>query len=161
MIAHGIIFGTFLAIAAAADVTQRRVPNMIVAPLAAAGVGAQWARGGAIGAGDGLLAGAVVLALLALPWARGIIGAGDVKLAAAAAIWLGLGLVVPFLLYAGAAGLPVALAVGVAGRVHSWRLARAARGGGGHVGGNEVTHATVPVAVAVAIGALAALWGKP
>lgn len=149
------ILGALLAVAAAADVGQRRVPNLVVAPLAAAGLGAQWASGGAGAAGSGLVAGVVVLAVLLLPWAKGLVGAGDVKLAAAAATWLGIGSVVPFLLFAGAAGVPVALAARVSHRLTLRRLAREGLADG------AVPRETVPVAVAVALGALAVLWVRP
>jgi prepilin peptidase CpaA len=155
MTAHLPILGTLLAVAAAADVGQRRVPNLVVAPLAAAGLGAQWASGGLAAGASGLLAGVVVLALLALPWARGIVGGGDVKLAAAAATWLGIASVLPFLLYAGAAGVPVALAARASHRLALWRVARE---GGVAV---AVPRETVPLAVAVALGALVVAWGRP
>jgi prepilin peptidase CpaA len=156
MTAYLPILGTLLAIAAAADVGQRRVPNLVVAPLAAAGIGAQWASGGLPAAGSGVAAGILVIVVLALPWARGMVGAGDVKLGAAAATWLGVGWVLPFLLYAGAAGVPVALAARLSHRLTLWRLARA--------GGAEavaVPRETVPVAVAVAVAALVVAWGRP
>jgi prepilin peptidase CpaA len=161
MSVHILIFGTLLGVAAAADVAQRRVPNLVVAPLAAAGLAAQWAGGGFAAAGDGVLAGAAVLATLAVPWARGWVGGGDVKLAGAAATWLGIGAVVPFLLFAGAAGIPVALAARVSHRLELWRVAKRAIAGGPPVDGVAVPRETAPVAVAVALGALAAFWGRP
>ncbi len=158
MTAHLPILCLFLAIAAAADIAQRRVPNVVVAPLAAAGIAAQWASGGAGSAGNGVLAGSAVIAILVIPWARGAIGGGDVKLAASVAIWLGLGSLLPFLLYAGAAGVPVALTARLAHRLELRRLARTVSTAGEAV---LPPQETVPVAVAVALGALAALWGKP
>jgi prepilin peptidase CpaA len=157
---HLVILGTFLAVAAAFDVAQRRVPNLVVAPLAAAGLAARWLLEGPAAAGDGLLAGIAVLAVLAYPWARRYLGAGDVKLAAAAAIWLGLGSVAPFLLYAGAAGIPVALAAKLS---HRLALAQVARAPGGAPPGDAplVSPGTAPVAVAIALGALAVLWVRP
>jgi prepilin peptidase CpaA len=154
------ILGTLLAVAAAIDLAKRRVPNLVVAPLAATGLATRWAVGGPAAAGDGLLAGIAVLAVLAYPWTRRYLGAGDVKLAAATAIWLGLGSVVWFLLYAGAAGIPVALASKLAHRVALARLARAP--GGAPVDADlAAAPGTAPVAVAIALGALAVLWGRP
>jgi prepilin peptidase CpaA len=161
MTAHLLILGTLLAIAAASDVAQRRVPNLLVAPLAVAGLAAQWSSGGVLGAGNGLLAGGVVLVVLGIAWANGALGGGDVKLAAATATWLGLGSVVPFLLYAGAAGVPVALVTRLSYRFETWRLARVVGPGGALVAPLEGSRETAPVAVAVALGALAVLWGKP
>jgi Flp pilus assembly protein protease CpaA len=151
------ILGTLLAIAAASDVSQRRIPNAIVAPLAAAGLAAQWAGGGAGAAGSGLLAGCIVLGVLVLPWARGLLGAGDVKLAAATATWLGAGAVVPFLLYSAVAAVPVALAARLAHR-HAVRRFASQPGAAGIV---ALPRESVPVAVAVAIAALAVAWGRP
>jgi prepilin peptidase CpaA len=158
MASHLSILGFFLAVAAAADVAQRRVPNLVVAPLAAAGLAAQWASGGVSAAGDGLLAGVAVLLILWLPWARGLLGGGDLKLAAATATWLGLGSVLPFLLFAGAAGLPVAIAAKLSQRLAPSRLAGAGAAEGGAV---AVRRETAPVAVAVALGALAVVWVRP
>lgn len=159
MTASLVILGTLLAVAAAFDVAQRRVPNLVVAPLAAAGLAARWAADGPAAAGDGLLAGIAVVAALAYPWARRMLGAGDVKLAAATAIWLGLGSVLTFLLYAGAAGIPVALAVKLSHRVQLARLPRAADGAAGVA--VPAARETAPVAVAIALAALAVLWVKP
>ncbi len=159
MTAHLVILGAFLAVAAAVDVAQRRVPNLVVAPLAAAGLAARWTVEGAGGVGDGLLAGIAVLAALAYPWARGFLGAGDVKLAAATATWLGLGSVVPFLLYAGAAGIPVALAVKLRRRVDLGRAPVPAGAPGGVA--VAASRETAPVAVAIALGALAVRWRTP
>lgn len=47
--------------------------------------------------GSGLAAGVVVLALGLIPFAFGVMGAGDVKLASACAVWFGLGEIMPFL----------------------------------------------------------------
>jgi Flp pilus assembly protein protease CpaA len=154
------ILGLFLAVAAAADVAQRRVPNLVVAPLAAAGVAAQWVAGGALASVDGLLAACAVTVVLGVAWAKGAIGAGDVKLAAAVAIWLGAGSVVPFLLFTGVAGVPVALAARLSHRVELWRVTRRAIAGGPSAS-IAVQRETAPVAVAVALGALAVLWGRP
>lgn len=150
------ILSLFLAVAAASDVAQRRIPNLVVAPLAVAGIAAQWVTGGAAAAASGLLAGCAVLVILGVFWARGALGGGDVKLAASAAVWLGLGSLVPFLLYSGAAGVPVALAAKLAHRLEC----RATATGTGALAA-PAPRATAPVAVAVAIGALAAAWVKP
>ncbi|MBP0656315.1 prepilin peptidase, partial [Mycobacterium tuberculosis] len=47
--------------------------------------------------GSGVAAGFTVLALGLIPFALNVMGAGDVKLAAAAALWLGFPLMLPFL----------------------------------------------------------------
>ncbi len=145
-----------LAAAAAWDVGQRRIPNALVALLAAAGLVTQLEAGGVRGAGRGLLAAAIVLAVLALAWVRGKLGAGDVKLAAAAALWVGPERVVEFLLLAGVAGLPVAVAARVAHRLRQRRLLARISTGGAMLDEVVRSRETVPMAVAIAIGALVA-----
>jgi prepilin peptidase CpaA len=161
--AHLTILGAFLAVAAAADVVWRRIPNALVAPLAVAGVAAQWISAGPFSAGRGVLAGLAVVAVFLFPWSRGMIGGGDVKLAAAVAVWLGPERLVPFLLYAGAAALPVALATRLSHRLALRRIARSGAGAAGGVAGDLAVPAeTVPLAVAIGLGALAALrWSLP
>jgi prepilin peptidase CpaA len=88
----GAIYTALLAIAAIADFRVHRIPNRVVAPLAAGGLAyAVMSRSMAAGVGFAA-AGAVVGLLVWLPfhllrW----IGAGDVKLMAAVGAWLGAG----------------------------------------------------------------------
>lgn len=152
---HQAVLGALLAVAAAADVAQRRIPNALVALLAAAGLAAQWAAGGPKAAALGGLAGAGVLLLLFVPWATGKLGGGDAKLACAAAVWVGPAHLVDFLIFTALAGAPVALAS---------RLARrAALALGGRqaapilLAQTAAGPETVPYAVAIALGAVAAL----
>lgn len=159
---HVILLQGGLAMAAASDVAQRRVPNPVVAFVAAAGLAAQWAAGGPAALGAGALTGAFTLLLLMLPWAAGGLGGGDVKLAAATAIWLGPSRVVAFLLFTAVAGGPVALAARAVHRHHLRRAVHLATSSGIplHVAGPP--RETVPMAVAIAVGALTALhWGMP
>jgi len=86
----GLVFSTILVIAAIGDLRTRRIPNRLVAVLALAGIVYSVARAplipGLTQAGGGLLAGlACWLPFYALGW----LGAGDVKLYAAAGAWLG------------------------------------------------------------------------
>ena len=108
--AHLGLLGTLLAVAVAADVAQRRIPNVVVAPIAMAGLAAQWAIGGPSAAGLSALGALGVLVLLILPWMSGKLGGGDVKLIAATAIWIGPSGLLPFLAFTAVAGAPVALA---------------------------------------------------
>jgi prepilin peptidase CpaA len=153
---HQVVLGSLLAVAAASDVALRRVPNALVAPLAAAGLAAQWVEGGAGAALQGVLGGAVVLLLLLLPWATGKLGGGDLKLAAAAAIWLGTPRLLDFLLLTAVAGAPVALGARLSHRVSLARSLRAAAPGGAGLG-PLLEPETVPLAVAIAVGAMIAL----
>lgn len=161
MAIHLLILGTLLAVAAAADVAQRRVPNLVVAPLAVAGLAAQWSSGGPLAAADGLLAGCLVTVVLGGAWAKGALGGGDLKLAAAAAIWVGSRSAVPFLLLAGVAGIPVAFAARFAYRLELYRLATRVNAGGPPLVAADIPHETAPLAVAVALGVFAVVWGRP
>lgn len=82
------IFSGFLLVAAACDFSKLRVPNVLTASFAAAGL--------AVAAGQGtdavLMAAGIGLAVLFcgfLLFHFGVLGGGDGKLIAAASIWLG------------------------------------------------------------------------
>jgi prepilin peptidase CpaA len=78
-----------LALIAIVDVRTRRIPNMIVAPLALAALAhAAWV-GGATAALAALVGLAVGVALLYFQFSRGWMGAGDVKLLGALGCWSG------------------------------------------------------------------------
>jgi prepilin peptidase CpaA len=86
----GLVFTSILVVAAIGDVRTRRIPNRLVGFLALAGIVYSVLRlpvlPGMLQAGGGLLAGlACWLPFYALGW----LGAGDVKLYAAAGAWLG------------------------------------------------------------------------
>lgn len=72
------------------DVWMRKIPNPITGVIAVVGLGVQLWDAGALSALAGLGAGVGTLAVLFVFWQRGGIGGGDVKLAAAVAIWIGL-----------------------------------------------------------------------
>jgi prepilin peptidase CpaA len=156
------LLGAFLLVAAAFDVTKRRVPNALVAPLAAAGVAAQATSGGVADAALGLAAGALVLALLVLPWGAGMLGGGDAKLAAATAIWLGPSRLLSFILFVAVAGAPVALGARMFHRHAIRRLVAQARLDGVALDDLRPPVETAPVAVAVLLGTFAAVaWRLP
>lgn len=84
----GLVFTIVLLKAAVGDIQTRRIPNRIVAFLAICGFVFRVALNGGTGfliAGEGLLVG---LACWLPFYAFGWLGAGDVKLYAAAAAWL-------------------------------------------------------------------------
>ncbi|HEX6575522.1 MAG TPA: prepilin peptidase [Gemmatimonadaceae bacterium] len=89
-IAAGVVFTAMLVAAAAGDLRTRRIPNKLVAILAVCGIAYSIVRApvleGLTQSGGGLLAG---LALWLPFYALGWLGAGDVKLYAAAGAWLG------------------------------------------------------------------------
>jgi prepilin peptidase CpaA len=114
-----IAFAALLAAAAVNDVLRLRIPNVIPLLLIAAFV-LKVALGLVASPLDHLLAMAIVLAILLPFFAFDMLGGGDVKLLAAAALWLGLANV-PLLL----------IAVGILGGVFTafwlplrWLLAR-------------------------------------
>jgi len=86
---RGLLFYVCLLVLAALDVRARRVPNTVTVPVLLAGV----VGAGVVHAWPGLLAGlggaAVGLALLIVPFALRLVGAGDVKALAAMGAWLG------------------------------------------------------------------------
>jgi prepilin peptidase CpaA len=91
------------------DLAKRRIPNLVTGAVAVLGVAAQLVDRGGWSAASGLGAAAVSVALLWRPWTAGGIGGGDVKMAAAVAIWVGLGGMIRYALAVAAAGGVVAL----------------------------------------------------
>jgi prepilin peptidase CpaA len=85
-----IPLGLCLLLAAAYDLRSRRVPNVLVGVAAVAGLIAQSRAGGVSSIASGGAAAAVAIALLFPFWKRGGLGGGDVKLAGAVALWVGL-----------------------------------------------------------------------
>lgn len=86
----GVVFTTILVAAAIGDLRTRRIPNRLVAVLAVCGFVFSVAQypmlSGVTRAGGGLMVGLLCwLPFYALGW----LGAGDVKLYAAAGAWLG------------------------------------------------------------------------
>jgi prepilin peptidase CpaA len=160
--ALGVLVGLLCA-AAVWDVGLRHVPSLLSLTTALAGLVVRAYVGGWRGALSGLAAGIVVLLVLAPPWSKRRVGRGDVKLATAAAIWVGLG------------GLPAyALGAAVAGGVLSlvcWVLSsrearRAVKPGLGQVivfrtmpivPLEETGRVAVPYGVVASAGALVAL----
>jgi prepilin peptidase CpaA len=89
-LAAGLVFSTILVAAAIGDLRTRRIPNKLVATLAVLGIAYSVARSpvldGLTGAAGGILVGLACWLPFYLP---GWLGAGDVKLYAAAGAWLG------------------------------------------------------------------------
>lgn len=148
--AWATLLGGLLLAACAHDLRARRIPNGLVLATLGAGLAHAAAAAPAPGLAVALLG---VLAGLAtwLPlYALGMLGAGDVKLFAAAAAWLGPHGVLPATLYAALAGGALAL-VWV---MHS-RLAPATAGRGPA----RRRDARLPYGLAVAAGVLTVAWG--
>jgi prepilin peptidase CpaA len=150
-----------LGAACVSDVRARRIPNATVLALATAGVAfslltAGVARG-SVASVSGLLTG---LALWFPLFALGAMGAGDVKLFAASAAWLGPERALMGSLYAALAGGVLAVAWLV--RTNGVGLTAARLGNGGvapiRPRLDPRSARTIPYGVALAIGAACAAW---
>lgn len=100
-----LAFNAILLCAAASDIRDYRIPNLLPALLAIAGVtlAAPHSLGEALSRSGSL---ALVSLIAGALWLRGLLGGGDLKLLAACAVWIPLG------------GLPTfALALGLASGV--------------------------------------------
>ena len=161
-IEHLATFLCLLLVASLCDLEARRIPNVVSVALVCSGLGAQLVNGGLPGLAQGLAAALAVLAVTWFPWRRGWLGGGDVKVAVGAASWLGLADLPTFILAAALVGGPLALLTwGLAPAAARARVAlslrwilvtRAAPEG---VAGEALV--PVPYAVAVSVGALAAI----
>lgn len=144
------------------DLRQRRIPNWVVVSLLVAGLLAQGFGEGLRALGSAAAAFLLVGALLWLPWRKGWLGGGDLKLAAALGCWTGLDGLPTFLLSAAVAGgllsaacwylssAPTRAEIGA-------NLLRVRVGGGlSPVAPDNPGRVAVPYALALAIGALVA-----
>jgi prepilin peptidase CpaA len=159
------LFTLLLVIACVSDVRTRRIPNSLVVMLALGGLVYALAIMSPLAALGRALAGSAVGLALWLPfWLARVLGAGDVKLAAASGAWLGVaGIVEASLLAAVAGGV---LAVWALAR--SGGLSAAARRFGAWMIASRVTgklapevtpkERRVPYGVAIAAGAAVAAW---
>jgi len=106
---HLSILGACLVAGCAWDIAKRRIPNIVTGAAALSGVVVQLVDKGGWSALSGLAAAVVSVALLYRPWVAGGLGGGDVKMAAAVAIWVGLGGMIRYAVAVAAAGGVVAL----------------------------------------------------
>jgi prepilin peptidase CpaA len=100
--------GIGLASAVVCDLRRRRIPNAIPGLVFLFGVGVQAYRSGAMAVGSGVAAAFILLFALFPAWRAGGIGGGDVKLAAATGVWVGLSKLIWFALAGAVAGGVVA-----------------------------------------------------
>ena len=159
--------GTYVGLlmgAVATDIWSRRIPNLLSIVLAVLGLGAQFMTHGWRGGLSGVISGAIIFGLLFLPWLKGGLGGGDVKLASAAAISLGLSKLITFALVGAMAGGVVAavcyLLSSAAARqsIRNNVLLSVAFRALPAAAPAEAGRLTVPYAIAVATGALFALF---
>ncbi|HSM04689.1 MAG TPA: prepilin peptidase [Longimicrobiales bacterium] len=98
-----LAMSVMLGIAVVTDVRERRIPNVVT--VSGAGVALILAAVAAGGVPGGALLGMVVALAATLPlFALGALGAGDAKLLAAVGAFVGVGNLLPVVLYAGLAG---------------------------------------------------------
>jgi prepilin peptidase CpaA len=113
---HLLPLGGCLVIGTVWDLAKRRIPNLVTGAVAFFGIVAQLVDKGGWSAASGVGAAVISLAVLYRPWVAGGIGGGDVKLAAAVAIWVGLGGMIRYALAVAAAGGVVALVMYLSSR---------------------------------------------
>lgn len=142
-----------LAIAAASDLASRRIPNVLVLTVGLLGL--------TVSAGSHQLLSSVVAALaclcLTIPmWRRGLVGGGDVKLAAAAAAWVRLDHLAAFVLVVTLCGGLLSLVALLRASSTERRLVRA--NATASLATSRITVArsagtSIPYGVAIAVGA--------
>jgi prepilin peptidase CpaA len=159
----GLVYSTILVVAAIGDLRTRRIPNKLVAVLAVAGIVYSVMRAplvsGLLQAGGGLLAGpACWFPFYMLGW----LGAGDVKLYAAAGAWLGPARAAEGALIAALFGAVLSLiwmmkSHGVKETAQTLGMAAATPGMLSRSSGSG-KRSTLPYGVAIAFGAIWAAW---
>jgi prepilin peptidase CpaA len=159
----GLVYSTILVVAAIGDLRTRRIPNKLVAVLAVAGIVYSVMRApvvsGLLQAGGGLVAGlACWLPFYMLGW----LGAGDVKLYAAAGAWLGPARAAEGALIAALFGAVLSLiwmmkSHGVKETAQTLGMAAATPGMLSRSSGSG-KRSTLPYGVAIAFGAIWAAW---
>lgn len=153
-----------LAAACVTDVRARRIPNALAAAVLAVGLVRAavplvtgLAEPGVPTLGAALLGAALGLVAWMPLYALGVLGAGDVKLFAAAAAWLGPHALVPASTYAALAGGVLGLAWIGARVLRRPQLALAMPALVTQPGGAGDTR--IPYALAITAGVLAVVWG--
>jgi prepilin peptidase CpaA len=162
-LAHLSLLAVGLLCAVITDIARRRVPNAISAFVLVTGIAVNWLDRGFVSAMGGLGAAIAIIVVLYAPWRAGGIGGGDVKLAGAAAAWVGFGHLLWFVLATGLAGGVVAGVCYLAARAPTRAEVRAnlvlagLHGDLPPVPSHRSGHPSIPYAVAIAAGAAVAL----
>ena len=155
-IALFLVFPVLVAVAAIFDASSMIIPNWLNALIAAVFVPVALASGhmelSAIG--WNLALGAMVFAIGAGLFLLGVMGGGDVKMIAACSVWLGLPMMVPFLLYTAIAGGALA-AIALVAR----RIAPAGVSDAGWTRWLTERKSGVPYGIAIAAGAIF-IWSQ-
>jgi prepilin peptidase CpaA len=146
---HTIALAVFLGLAAASDLRERRVPNTLVGTFTLVALALGLAARGLAAAGPAAAGGAVGVGLLFVPFALGLVGAGDAKFLGAVGAFVGPRLVLLSFLYGTALG-------GVLAAPAAWRARHPLPGLGDGAGGATPT-SLIPYTVPLGLGTLAAL----
>jgi prepilin peptidase CpaA len=146
--AHGLLWGaaysSLLAAACVYDLRWRRIPNWLVLVLGLLGVAFTLGRlPGRAGIGTAAAGFAVGLLLWIVPFALRMLGAGDVKLFAAAGIWVGAGAALHAAFYTAIAGGAMGLGW--------WLITRGRASTGEH-------RSTLPYGIPMALGLAIVAW---
>ncbi len=135
------------------DWRWRRIPNWLTYPAAMLAVVMRWWLGGASAAFDGIIGMAFAFVLMGLLFAGGMMGGGDVKLAAAMGAWVGLATLPRSLFFMAVFGAALSLVMAARRLVTDWRS-----GGRKDKGEEEASmRLTIPYGLAIGAGALVAL----
>lgn len=154
-VAHWAVVALFVLLmvaAAGVDVVRRKIPNWSVAGLILTSAVAWFAGVAAVPWISGIAAGLVALLLAYGLYHFGMVGAGDVKLLAAAALFVGLGHLWQLAALTAVAGGLIAIGFLIA---HPRRVMRGLTA----QGRAENTSRGIPYGLAIAIGALATTLG--
>ena len=100
-----------LIICAATDVIYRKIYNLVLMPALLFAIGYNWYQGGWPGLGQSLLGMLIGLLILIIPFAKGGIGAGDVKLLGVIGAFKGVTFVLYTAIGMGLAGGLIALGI--------------------------------------------------
>jgi prepilin peptidase CpaA len=164
---RALLLVPWLAALCAADWKTRRLPNALTLGGLAVGLAVDLGWGGVDGLLSGLEAAGVSALFLLPPFLVRAAGAGDLKMLAACGAFVGMGEVLPFLLFVSFAGFFVAVAMVVARRTGAARLKHAFRtlfdwrydrkAGRAALPPKEDEAGRVPFGLAIAMGTLATL----
>ena len=162
-LSYEMLLAAALALAASCDLALNRIPNWLTVLIAVSGLAARAVTTGFLAAGSSVAAALLIGALLAPFWLRRMLGAGDLKLAAAAGTWVGLGRTPQLLLATTIAGGVVSLIVYLRSGAQARSRTRAnllqLHAPSLPYAGCERTRAVVPYGLAIAAGAAFAVWG--
>jgi prepilin peptidase CpaA len=154
-IALFLVFPVLVSVAAIFDASSMIIPNWLNALIAALFVPVALAANMELAAiGWNLALGVAVFAVGAGLFFLRVMGGGDVKMIAACAVWLGLPLMTPFLLFTAIAGGALAAIALVARRIVPAGVSEA-----GWTRWLTVRRTGVPYGIAIAAGAIF-VWGQ-